>query len=146
MSEAAEVIKLEIARREAEISTLQLALDVLTGNAPQKTAPEPKQLALPAPKGHSPRGRPLKDDGGGIFTVNGVDIELGARAFALATMINDAEDCAPVEQLDAIFGGVRNLTHQCVCVLNKKLKAAGAEIVHFKGEGYRLQNIEETAE
>lgn len=139
MSEAVQVIEREIAKRQAEIAALQMALDALTGRAP--AAPRSKQLALPPPQ--KPARRRSPEGEGGTFTVNGVDLKLTAREFAVANAINDAEDCLPAEQLEPLCGGKRNLVQQCVCALNKKLRPAGAHIEHFKGEGYRLQNIEE---
>lgn len=42
----------------------------------------------------------------------------------------------------AIFDGNRDYVMTGIWVVNRKLRAAGAEIVRFEGQGYRLQNIE----
>lgn len=131
MSDAVQVIEREIAKRQAEIEALQLALKALTGKAPSPQ--KPKQLALPAPKAVTE----------GNFTVNGVDLHLGRRELVVIEAIAAAEDCIQIEQLMPLCKDKRLYVQQTVSTLNKKLKAAGAHIVHFKGEGYRLQNIEE---
>lgn len=132
MSEAVQVIRREIAKREAEIEALQLALKALTGSA---TRSKPKQPSTPVPKA----------DPEGNFTVNGTDLHLGRRELAVIEAIAAAEDCIPAEQLTPLCKDKRLYVQQTVSTLNKKLKAAGAHIVHFKGHGYRLQNIEEGA-
>lgn len=145
MSEAVEVIRHEIARREAEISALQIALDALTGKTPERPAAKTKRLlALPAPsKPKKPRKARQETGEGGTFTVNGVEFELGGRLFAVANALDEAEDCVPAARLDALCGGKRAGVTQAIFYLNKQFRSAGAQIVHFRGEGYRLQNIEE---
>lgn len=130
MNEAIEVIQREIAKRRSEIDALEIALKALSGDV--------KQLALPAPATPA-------EGGTGNFTVNGIDLQLGKRELAVIEAIAAVEDCMAVEELQPLCGGKRNYVSQTVWSLNKKLKAAGAEIEFFKGEGYRLQNIEETA-
>lgn len=135
MSDSIKFLEREIAQRKAEIEALQTALAVLAG----KSRPGMQRTTPPAPT-----RKPAEKRGeGGILTVNGVDLELTAREFAVANAINDADDAMPAEQLDPLCGGKRNQVQQAVCSLNKKLKPAGANIVFFKGEGYRLQNMEE---
>lgn len=132
MSEAVDVIKREIARRQTEIAALTAALNALLGSVPQET------------RRKAPRAPKEGDASINVFTVNGHDIRLGRKAFAVLETVNGAEDCCSLETLLPIFDGNRVYVQQAVSVLNKKLRGAGAEIVWFKGEGYRLQNIEET--
>lgn len=131
-----EFLKEEIARRQREIETLTAALGILQGHPHA----EPSQKLLPPP----PAAREAKGSMG-VYTVNGHDLRLGAKAFAVLEAINEAEDCCPLETLLPIFDGNKLYVQQTVSVLNKKLREAGAEIVHFKGEGYRLQMITEAA-
>lgn len=136
MSEAVQVIEREIAKRRAEIEALEASLKVLTGGTVKQ---KPKQLALPAPaKKTSP-----KKEGDGNFSVNGVDLYLTDFELPIATTLAEAEDCCTVDLLQEICGGNRQTLHNRIYSLNQKLKTAGAHIVFFKGEGYRLQNIEE---
>lgn len=136
MSEAIDTIQREIAKRRAEIEGLELALKVLTSNAPKE-----KQRALPPPMAPASSGMAE-----GNFTVNGVDLRLGKRELAVIEAIAAVEDCIPAEQLEPFCNGKRNYVSQTIWSLNKKLKATGAEIVFFKGEGYRLQNIDDGEE
>lgn len=137
MSEAIEILKREIAKRQAEIDALQTSLDILSGKAPLTG----KQL--PAPE---KRRRQRTDDAeGGTFTVNGIDLDLTAGEWPVANAINDSEDCCSVDLLQDLCGGKLQNVHNRIYSINQKLKTAGAHIVHFKGEGYRLQNIEEGA-
>lgn len=134
MSEAVQVIEREIAKRKSEIEALQLALKALTGKS--QPAPKPKHLALPAP---------VKLAGDSNFTVNGVDLVLTDHELPIANALAEAEDCCSVDFLEQLCGGKRQNLHNRIYTLNQKLKPTGAHIVHFKGEGYRLQNIEENA-
>ena len=141
MSAAAiEIIESELTKYRGVVSTLEKALALLKDNSVD-VAPQPKQKLLAPPEKPQPKGRA----GTGVFAVNGVDFTLGAKPFALIEAIAGADDCIPIEQLQPIFGGSRLYVQQCVSALNKKLRTAKAEIVHFRGEGYRLQNIVEDA-
>lgn len=132
MTDVVEVLQREIDKRKAEIKALEATVLVLTGGGATSS-----KLALPAP------GKPQsKANGEGNFEVNGVDLVLTANELQLAEALNDVEDCCSVDYLTDLCGNRQNL-HNRVYTLNKKLKAAGAEIQFFKGEGYRLQNIEE---
>lgn len=139
MDEAVQFIQHEIAKRQAEIGALQLALNALTGPKAEPPGAKFKRWmnSVDAKKSTSEANE------SGTFTVNGVDFELGPKTFPLAKAIGEAEDCVPTAQLATMFGGNQQYVRVAVSVLNKRLKAAGAQIVHFRGEGYRLQNIEE---
>lgn len=63
-------------------------------------------------------------------------------AFRLLDAVATAEDCVSMEELAVLFNGNRDYVMTNIWALNKKLRAAGAEIVRFEGQGYRLQNIE----
>jgi hypothetical protein len=135
MSNVVEVIQQEIEKREAEIDALKATLKVLTGSMP-KTKQKTRQIALPSPEKPEP-----KSAGDGNYTVNGTDMVLTENELQIATALSEADDCCSVDYLTDLCGNRQNL-HNRVYSLNKKLKAAGAEIQFFKGEGYRLQNIE----
>jgi hypothetical protein len=142
MTEAIEVIRREIAKREAEIAALNMALEALSGKAPAKAS---QQLLLPAPKGKKATKRsaaPREGGGGaGVFEVNGRDVKLGPTSYAIMEKVSQADDCCPKEDLIPLCSGGANQVSAYVAQLNKRIRPAGAEIVHFKGEGYRLQNI-----
>lgn len=131
MSDALQILKHEISRRQAEIEALQKAVDVLTGS--EASTPKPLSSSAKQERGS-----------GGTLTVNGVDVDLTAREMRVATALEAAGDCVPAAELAPLTSGNNKYLQTCIWVLNKKLRPAGAEIVHFKGEGYRLQNIEET--
>lgn len=143
MTEAIDVLKREIAKREAEIGVLTAALDALLGRVPAKA---PKQLMLPAPKGKptkKKRAAHRSEDkaAAGVFEVNGRDVKLGPASYAIMEKVAQADDCCPREDLAPLCSGGANQVSTYVAQLNKRIRPAGAEIVHFKGEGYRLQNI-----
>ena len=96
---------------------------------------------MPAPAQRNQPEEQATGAGRRVYTINGHDISLGAKMFAVLDAINEAEDCQPIEKLQPIFDGNKLYVQQAVSALNKKLRPAGAEIVHFKGEGYRLQNL-----
>lgn len=137
MADVVEVLQREIDKRKAEIEALEASLKVLTGSAPKQKA---KQLSLPAPEKPAP-----KVSGEGNFEVNGVDLVLTDGELPIAEALAAAEDCCSVDFLEQLCGGNRQTLHNRIYSLNQKLKAAGAHVVHFKGEGYRLQNIEEAS-
>jgi hypothetical protein len=132
---ATDVLRQEIARRREEIAVLEKALGVLEADS------SPLQLPAPSREPGS-SGAAYEAGGTGIFSVNGHDLRLGAKMFAVLEAINEAEDCCPLETLLPLAGGNKVYLHQYTSALNKKLRPAGAEIVFFKGEGWRLQNIE----
>lgn len=134
MSNVVEVLQREIDRRKAEIEALEVSLKVLTGSAAKQKA---KQLALPSPIKPAPKAA-----GEANFEVNGVDLVLTDHELPIANALAEAEDCCSIDLLEEMCGGKRQNLHNRIYSLNQKLKAAGAHIVHFKGEGYRLQNIE----
>lgn len=137
-------LKAEIARRQSEIEVLQGALEILTGGAAQKPKQKPRQLALPAPAEKPARKAEPTAKGDENFEVNGLNLVLTAHELELANALAEAEDCCSVDYLTELCGGKRQNLHNRVFSLNQKLKAAGAHIVFFKGEGYRLQNIEDS--
>lgn len=128
MADVVEILRSEIERRKAEIEALETSLKVLTGSAQKQ---KPKQLALPAPEATRE----------GNYTVNGLDLSLGRRELAVFEAISGADDCIPAEQLMPLCKDNRGYVQQTISTLNKKLKPCGAEILFFRGEGYRLQNI-----
>lgn len=136
MTDVVEVLQREIDKRKAEIEALEASLKVLTGG---KAKAKVKQLALPAPA--KAEKAELKAKSEGNFEVNGVELDLTEKELAVANALNEAEDCCSVDYLTDLCGNRQNM-HNRVFTLNKKLKAAGAEILYFKGDGYRLQNIE----
>lgn len=141
-TEAIDVIQREIAKREAEIDALNLALEALAGKPAAKSS---RQLLLPAPKGKKAKKRaaaPREADGrSGVFEVNGQDVKLGRISYAIMERVAHADDCCPKEDLATLCSGGAKHVATYVAQLNNRIRAAGAEIVHFKGEGYRLQNI-----
>lgn len=144
MSDAVQVIQREIAKRQAEIEALQTSLDILnrsSGDTTQAQLPAPKatQHAVPVP---ALRAAPPVNDGG-TFTVNGVDVHLTAAEWPVANAIADAVDCCSTDLLEELCGGKRQNVQNRVFSINQKLKPAGARLVFYKGEGYRLENIEE---
>lgn len=141
MSEAVDVIKREIAKRESEIAALRMALGALEGTPPL--------LQLPAPgtrKRRSKRDQPEEPESKGetgVYEVNGVDITLPPKQYEVLDRIASADDCLPVEELLPMFNGSRQYIQTNVWHINRALRAARAEIVRIKGAGYRLQNIQE---
>lgn len=81
----------------------------------------------------------------GTYTVNGVDLHLGAVQFNILETLDKAEDCVQRSALEPFCNGDRKALHQAIFNLKAKLRLAGATIEFFPGEGYRLQNIEEGA-
>lgn len=147
MSTAVEFLRQEIARREAEIAALRQAYAILSGgDDPHKADPPKPQLQLPAPArktgSKEGKGKDGKTSSRGIYEINGHELSLGPKQFLLLDAVATAEDCVPMDELVAIFGGNRDYVMTGIWALNKKLRAAGAEIVRFDGHGYRLQNIE----
>lgn len=133
MSKSAEFIRAEIAKRENEIKGLRMALEILEDAPPRAAAKKP---------GRKGRGDHMKY---GTYTVNGVDLHLGKVQFCLLEKLDHAEDCVPRDTLEAVCDGDRKALHQAIFNLKTKLKPAGATIEWFDGEGYRLQNIEDSA-
>lgn len=148
MSPAVEFLRQEIARREAEIAALRQAYAILSGNDdPQKADPPKPQLQLPAPSRRKTGSKEGKRKDGktssrGIYEINGHELSLGPKQFLLLDAVATAEDCVPMDELAVLFNGNRDYVMTNIWALNKKLRAAGAEIVRFEGHGYRLQNIE----
>lgn len=126
-------IRAEIAKHEGDIERLKEALAVL--ESPHKLAPTKKS-------GRKGRGDHMLV---GTYTVNGVDLHLGAVQFNVLETLDKAEDCVQRSVLEPFCNGDRKALHQAIFQLKAKLKPAGATIEFFKGEGYRLQNIEDGA-
>lgn len=146
MSTAVDIIKAEIAQRQREIEALQISLAILTrksGDAPVARQPSPNAAQLPVPA--APQRVAPEINEGGTFTVNGVDLQLTAGEWPVANAIADAEGCCSTDLLEELCGGKRQNVQNRVFSINQKLKAAGARLVFYKGDGYQLENIEEGA-
>lgn len=141
-SDAIDILKREIAKRQAEIGVLNMALEALSGKAPEQPS---QQLMLPAPNKRAGKKKPAaakgETSGLGVFEVNGREVKFGPTSFAIMEKVAQADDCCPKDRLIPLCGGKADNVCTYIKNINGKLKSAGAEIVHFKGEGYRLQNI-----
>lgn len=147
MSTAVEFLRQEIARREAEIAALRQAYAILSGgDDPQKADPPKPQLQLPDPARKTSSKEGKRKDGKtssrGIYEINGHELSLGPKQFPLLDAVATAEDCVSMDDLATLFDGNRDYVMTGIWALNRKLRAAGAEIVRFEEQGYRLQNIE----
>lgn len=132
MNDIATQIRAEIAKHESEIKRLKEALAII--ESPHKSAYSKKS-------GHKSRGEHMLV---GTYTVNGVDLHLGTVQFNILETLDKAEDCVQRSALEPFCNGDRKALHQAIFQLKAKLKPAGATIEFFTGEGYRLQNIEDS--
>lgn len=75
--------------------------------------------------------------------VNGVMLPVGTKQAVALRLLGEtpAPACVPEAALRAVFGGTIGNYTTSISKLRAKLKAANAEIVFFRGEGYRLQVV-----
>ena len=124
----------EIERARAKVTALEAELE--QARRALAVLEEIAAASPPLEDGAHPRSRQKF-----VTEIMGVEIEVGAKPAAVIDLLRQLGDdeYAPTSVVRTIFGGTKSNVNSSIKKLRKNLAKTGAEIVFFKGQGYRLQ-------
>lgn len=117
------------------------------GEVTVRLIPSPRLLGLLATTDCPPTRLAAPREGNAgpqVYEVNGVDIAVSERQFAVMELFNEAPEgeCVPLDRLLPLYDNKIALFYSELSQLRKKLSAAKSTIGNVRGEGYRLELAE----